>query len=113
MKVWIPLIYSLGWAFLMNAYPYYMAFVVGDDGWGRAGWAFYFITIPAGVVLILLGLITSLVLFFVRRKKAKDGRHVSVNRGSKSVGLWTGAVLAGFALPLLALYLVMGLFTSS
>ena len=72
MKPSLPLICSLILAFLMNAFPIFMAFIVGDEGWATAGWAFYFFTIPIGLLLILLGFIISLVLFFIGRKNAKN-----------------------------------------
>ena len=67
MKTWTPLIVGVVITLLLNAFPWFMAFVIQAPGWAQAGWAYYFFTIPAGVVLLLLGLIISLVLFFRRR----------------------------------------------
>lgn len=68
MKTWTPLLISLVLTFLMNFFPFFMAFIVGDEGWAQAGWAYYFFTIPLGLLLLALGLIISLVLYFRRRK---------------------------------------------
>lgn len=68
MKTWTPLIVALVVTFVMNAFPFFMAFVVGDEGWAQAGWAFYFFTIPLGALLLAGGLVISLIYFFRRRK---------------------------------------------
>jgi NADH:ubiquinone oxidoreductase subunit K len=68
MKTWTPLLITFVITVVMNAIPVFMAFVVGDEGWAQAGWAFYFFTIPLGALLLVLGLVLSLVLFFNRRK---------------------------------------------
>ena len=41
-------------------------------GWAEAGWAFYFISIPIAIGLLLIGLIISIILV-VKAKKAEDG----------------------------------------
>ena len=68
MKTWTPLIVSVLLALVINAFPVFMAFVVRAEGWAQAGWAYYFLTIPAAIVLLLLGLVISLVVFFRRRR---------------------------------------------
>lgn len=70
MKTWTPFLASLVVTFLMNFFPFFMAFIVGAEGWGEAGWALYFFTIPLGILLLLLGLVISLILFVRRRQKA-------------------------------------------
>lgn len=72
MKTWTPFLLSLVLTFLLNFFPFFMAFIVGDEGWGQAGWAFYFFTIPLGALLLALGLVISLVLFVNRRRKSQQ-----------------------------------------
>jgi heme/copper-type cytochrome/quinol oxidase subunit 3 len=69
MKTWVPITIALVLTFVMNAFPLFMAFVVEDEGWAQAGWVFYFYTIPLGILLILLGALISIILFFRRRRK--------------------------------------------
>ncbi len=68
MKTWTPLLITFVITVVMNAIPVFMAFVVGDEGWAQAGWAFYFFTIPLGALLLVAGFVISLVLYFKRRK---------------------------------------------
>ena len=68
MKTWTPFVITLVVTVVMNAFPLFMAFVVGDEGWAQAGWAFYFFTIPLGALLLAMGFVISLILFFRRRK---------------------------------------------
>lgn len=70
MKTWTPFLISLLVTFLLNFFPFFMAFIVRAEGWGEAGWAFYFFTIPLGALLLALGLIISLILFLRRRQKS-------------------------------------------
>lgn len=42
-------------AVVINGYPFFMAFVVGSEGWQQGGWALLFVTIPLGLVLLLVG----------------------------------------------------------
>lgn len=67
MKTWTPFIISLVLAILIIAFPLFMAFVVGDEGWVEVGGFLEIILIPAGAGLSLAGLIISLVLYFRRR----------------------------------------------
>jgi hypothetical protein len=67
MNTWTPLIITVVFSVLMNVFPLFMAFVVRAQGWAEAGWVFYFFTIPAALVLLFLGLVISLVLFFRRK----------------------------------------------
>jgi hypothetical protein len=53
---------------LMNVFPAFMAFVVQAEGWAQAGWAFYFLTIPLSVALLLIGGVVSIVLGASRRQ---------------------------------------------
>jgi hypothetical protein len=60
----LPLIIAVVLAILINVYPYFRAFGMGDESYVRAGWALYFITVPAAGVLVLVGLVFSLLFFF-------------------------------------------------
>jgi hypothetical protein len=66
MKIWLPLTVVVVLSFLLNAFPLFMAFVVKDEGWGQAGWALYFYTIPLTLLLLVLGTLTTIVLFLQR-----------------------------------------------
>ncbi len=68
MRTWTPLVVSVVLAVGINLFPIFMAFVVRAEGFVQAGWAFYFFLVPAAVVLLLLGLVISLVLWFRRRR---------------------------------------------
>ncbi|MBX3051221.1 MAG: hypothetical protein KF753_07110 [Caldilineaceae bacterium] len=68
MKTWLPFLIALVVTVVMNAFPFFMAFVVGDEDWAQAGWAFYFFTIPLGALLLALGFVISLILYLRRRK---------------------------------------------
>ncbi|MCY0967120.1 hypothetical protein [Parathalassolituus penaei] len=67
MKTWTPFKLATLLAVLINAFPLLMAFVVQADGWKETGWVMYMLLIPAGLGLMLLGFITSMVMFFRRR----------------------------------------------
>lgn len=53
---------------MINGYPFFMAFVVGSEGWQQGGWALLFLTIPLGLVLLLAGTVMSI------RRRLRSGR---------------------------------------
>ncbi|MEL6372895.1 MAG: hypothetical protein AAFR04_02890 [Pseudomonadota bacterium] len=61
MTAWKPLLWAILIAFSINAFPAFMAFVVGDQGWVSAGWALYFFLIPLGALILVVGLIWSII----------------------------------------------------
>jgi hypothetical protein len=66
MKSWMPFTISFIVAVVMNVLPLAWAEFV-DNSFYEVGFVLYFLTIPAGILLMLAGLIISLVLFFKRR----------------------------------------------
>ena len=56
MKPWIPVVVATLIAIAINVYPAFMAFVIGDRAWAQAGWTLYFLTIPAAIVLVAIGI---------------------------------------------------------
>ena len=66
MNTWTPLIAAIVITVILNAFPLIMAFVLRVEGWAQAGWALYFFIVPFSLILLLIGLITSLYLFFTR-----------------------------------------------
>ena len=67
MKTWTPFKLSLLLTIVLLAAPLIMAFVFKMDGMAEAGWTMYFLLIPASLIAITIGLITSLILKFRRR----------------------------------------------
>ena len=68
MKIWLPFSIACVLAVLINLYPWFMAFDVGDEAWIQAGWALYFMTIPIGLGLIALGLVLTGIRWYRVRK---------------------------------------------
>lgn len=60
MKIWNPLVTTLAISFVVNAFPFVMAFVLRVDGWAQTGWIWYFYTIPGALILTAIGLFLSL-----------------------------------------------------
>ena len=65
---WIPLLTAILISICANLFPIFMAFVLKADGWAGAGWVLYFFLLPASLGLIVVGLILSLIIFFVRQR---------------------------------------------
>lgn len=79
MRTWTPLLAAVVLAILLNAAPVLLAFMVNAPGWREGGWAYYFLTLPAGVVIVAMGLIISWILHRRRHKTAStpaSGTHV-------------------------------------
>ena len=61
MTAWKPLGWATVIAIAINAFPAFMAFVVGDEDWVAAGWALYVFLIPLGILLVIVGLVWSII----------------------------------------------------
>ena len=69
---WIPLLIAILISICANLFPVFMDVILEADGWAGAGWALYarflFFILPASLGLIVVGLLLSLIIFFVRRR---------------------------------------------
>jgi len=57
----LPLFIAVLIALVINVYPIYLAYM-DPERYGVVGWMFYFYTIPAAVVILLVGWLFSVVL---------------------------------------------------
>ena len=69
MKSWVPFVAALVITVVINAFPAFMAFVIGNDEWMQFGWVVYFYSIPFSLVLLIVGALISLILSYRRRAK--------------------------------------------
>lgn len=72
MKSWVPFVVALIITIVLNAFPAFMAFVVGDSGWAQVGWVVYFYSIPFSLVLLFVGALISLIMHRRRRSQSTD-----------------------------------------